>query len=535
MRHLKPIQIWARLWLKIYRPSVSGANLPVSKNFNGLISSCAEKPASMVGPREWLMLNQGGKLDEIGWQSNERNKLWRYNQHYFDDLNALGSHNRFKWHNDLINRWIKENPCGHGHGWEPYPTSLRIVNWIKWDAVNGKLSQVATESLAIQSRWLARRVEWHLLGNHLFANAKALVFSGLYFDGKEADQWLCLGLKILQKQVPEQILADGAHFELSPMYHAILLEDLLDIINITYANMPRIDHEYKRLIDGWCERIPQMMFWLFALSHPDGKISFFNDAAFDVAPSNDEIIAYAKRLNYEYASPTCGITDLRASGMVRLQKKNAVVIADLAPIGPDYLPGHAHADTLSFECSVHRQRIFVNSGTSLYDISLERLKQRSTLAHNTVCIEGENSSEVWSSFRVGSRAKILERKVWTDNASLYAFGVHDGYSQKYAGLTHSRKFTLGENQIIVTDVLSKNANAEVRFFVHPDIKIKQSHDFGGELQTRTGEVLNWTINVGSFINIEDTDWFPNFGLRVPNKCIIATFSGCKCELFLRWD
>jgi hypothetical protein len=33
-----------------------------------------------------------------------------------------------------------------------------------------------------------------------------------------------------------------------------------------------------------------------------------------------------------------------------------VLILDVAPVGPDYLPGHAHADTLSFELSLFGQR-----------------------------------------------------------------------------------------------------------------------------------------------------------------------------------
>ena len=32
-----------------------------------------------------------------------------------------------------------------------------------------------------------------------------------------------------------------------------------------------------------------------------------------------------------------------------------VAIIDVAKIGPDYLPGHGHADTLSFELSINTQ------------------------------------------------------------------------------------------------------------------------------------------------------------------------------------
>ena len=115
------------------------------------------------------------------------------------------------------------------------------MNWNKFALSGNELSDAARDSLAIQARWLRKRLEWHLLGNHLFANAKALVFVGLFFCGEEADGWLRTGTQILRKQIPEQILADGAQFELSPMYHALALEDVLDLVNITRA-FGRNDH-----------------------------------------------------------------------------------------------------------------------------------------------------------------------------------------------------------------------------------------------------------------------------------------------------
>ncbi|MEN9780004.1 MAG: hypothetical protein RL014_1152 [Pseudomonadota bacterium] len=91
------------------------------------------------------------------------------------------------------------------------------------------------------------------------------------------------------------------------------------------------------------------------------------------------------------------------SGYVRLDNGPAVALLDVAPVGPDYLPGHAHADTLSFELSVGAQRVLVNSGTSCYGSSAERLRQRGTAAHNTVVVNGQDSSEVWGGFRVARR------------------------------------------------------------------------------------------------------------------------------------
>ena len=42
---------------------------------------------------------------------------------------------------------------------------------------------------------------------------------------------------------------------------------------------------------------------------------------------------------------------------------------DVALIGPNYQPGHAHADVLSFELSLFGQRLLVNIGTSEYRLT----------------------------------------------------------------------------------------------------------------------------------------------------------------------
>ncbi len=85
----------------------------------------------MAGPRSFVLLNEPGQLDEIVWDGPQREKLWRNNQHYFDDLNAIEAPARPAWHAALIDDWVANNPPGHSIGREPYPLSLRVVNWIK--------------------------------------------------------------------------------------------------------------------------------------------------------------------------------------------------------------------------------------------------------------------------------------------------------------------------------------------------------------------------------------------------------------------
>src|SRR5450759_4718040 len=298
---------------------------------------------------------------------------------------------------------MSENPPGQGNGWEPYPTSLRIVNWVKWSLDGDTHSPEVVHSLAVQARWLRKRLEIHLLGNHLWANAKALVFAGAYFEGVEAASWRDTGLRLLRRELAEQVLPDGGHFERSPMYHAIVLGDVLDLLQLA-----------KRCpgccavgdVESWRSAAMRMRRWLRVMTHPDGGIAFFNDSALGIAPDFTALAAYADALGLPPdAVPLAGIEALPDSGYVRLQMGPAVLIADVGEIGPAYLPGHAHADTLSFELSLHGRRVLVNGGTSTYESGDERLRQRGTAAHNTVVVDGQDSSEVWGSFRVARRAR----------------------------------------------------------------------------------------------------------------------------------
>lgn len=204
-------------------------------------------------------------------------------------------------------------------------------------------------------RYLEGNLETYILGNHLFSNAKSLVFAGLFFEGEEAAHWLAKGLALLRREMAEQILPDGGHFERSPMYHCMILEDLLDLINLTKIYWGTAGAACKGFIPSWEEAGRRMLAWLHGMCHPDGEIALFNDAAFGVTPSPAELKGYALRLGLGPAvSPRDGITHFAESGYVCLQGEGAVVILDVGILGPDYLPAHGHADTLSFELSLAR-------------------------------------------------------------------------------------------------------------------------------------------------------------------------------------
>ena len=190
IRHLRPVQVYGRLWFRMSRPWLDLRPASGLRAAIGGWQPPTQREPSMVGPDEFVFFGQPGKLSEVGWDGPARSKLWRYNQHYFDDLNSRASASRAAWHQALLTDWVEKNAPAAGNGWEPYPVSLRIVNWIKWAQAGNAIPAAGVQSLAVQARWLVRRLEVHLLGNHLFSNAKALVFAGLFFEGEDAGHWL---------------------------------------------------------------------------------------------------------------------------------------------------------------------------------------------------------------------------------------------------------------------------------------------------------------------------------------------------------
>jgi uncharacterized heparinase superfamily protein len=541
LRHLRPVQLYRRIWFRLHTPRVRSRPAPATRSISAhRWIAPAPHRASLRAPNELTLLNRTHAVSDRGWDDSRLDKLLRYNLHYFDDLTAASSTARVEWQRALVKRWVRENPLGRGTGWEPYPTSLRIVNWIKWTLGGEALSTELTRSLADQARWLAARLEIHLLGNHLFANAKALVFAGLYFDGAEADGWLATGLKILAREIPEQILPDGGQFEGSPMYHALAVEDMLDLRNVTRVYPDAIPERWSTLLESWPRTLADMRHWMLAMRHPDGEIGFFNDAAIGIAPVPAALESYADRLGLG-AAPTVAVpvTRLDASGYVRVQREHAVALLDVAPVGPSYLPGHGHADILSFELSLFGQRVLVNSGTSQYGAGAERLRQRGTAAHNTVVVDGADSSEVWGGFRVARRARPIDLRI-VKAPDVVVRCSHDGYRRLPGRVTHTREWRFGTEALHVEDRLTgRFAAAEARFHLHPEVGVDGAgelapHDGSLRLCLPGGQRVLFEVEQGS-VRVEPSTWHPEFGRTVANLCLVVRLDQALSRIRLDWS
>ena len=115
-------------------------------------------------------------------------------------------------------------------GWEPYPLPAASSTG------SGRSSFGPRCPMPPCTAWRCRRatssrLEYHLLGNHLLpptrkrSCSRALVLR----RRRRAPTGVRPASASSVENSPEQILADGGHFERSPMYHAIVLGDVLDL------------------------------------------------------------------------------------------------------------------------------------------------------------------------------------------------------------------------------------------------------------------------------------------------------------------
>jgi uncharacterized heparinase superfamily protein len=489
LRYLRPIQFLGRARrLLPYRPP-RGPVLPLRPRA-GRLRLPPVRRSTLLGPAAFAFLGQTATIrGPADWNDPRREKLWLYNLHYFDDLDAAERESRRGWHRALIERWVHDNPPGRGVGWEPYPLSLRAVNWIRWAIAGNELSPNALESLANQLRHLYRRLEYDLLGNHLLANVKALIFGGSFFEGAEAGRWLRHGLRILRGELAEQILSDGGHFERSPMYHCIVLEDLLQLVELAEIYPGCVTGEDRSL---WRELAGRMLGWLEAMCHPDGQIALFNDAAQGIALAPAVLVERARMLGIAPSQviQRDGVTILGSSGFVRVSRGEFVLISDVGAVGPDYNPGHAHAETLSFELSWRGRRILTNSGISTYAGS-PRTWERSTAAHNTVEIDSQDSSEVWNSFRVARRARVFGLQVRAHNDRVVIACAHDGYRRLPGRPIHRREMTVAPDRVSINDTVEGGGGHVLRgwFHVHPDQEVERKDEHFWRIRGPVGSLV----------------------------------------------
>lgn len=439
--YLKPVQIWYQVKYRIFgfkRVDSLKVVPKYSEDFNISIPTLDEdekyierfKPEGLLQNRIHL-LNDEATWKRGKWDYHDKTHLWNFNLHYFEYGIALvamykktGKRTYFDKLIELYSDWqTSAKDVRNSDAWHPYTISLRLKNLL---IIYGMLAgDVRTQWINLikqdvfdQYRFLYKNQEKNLLGNHYFENLVTLYIVSLFF--KEDEVRITINNALI-REMQEQILPDGMHFERSFMYHNLILEDLLRIYMITdVLTKNAIADRVKRMSD--CVQSFEL----------EDRLPHFNDAASNVAKRTKQLVKTTEKIVGYRAINT---NELRYAGYFKLEDKNFMVIFDVGEIAPKYISGHSHCDTLSFELFYKDQPILVNSGTYQYQTEL-RHYFRSTAANNTLKAAACEQSEIWGEHRTGKRARVESVKVHKNSIS--------GIIVDYKGNELSRGITLKE-------------------------------------------------------------------------------------------
>jgi len=474
-----------------------------------------------------------GQASPLGWppdwEAPGLPALWRYHLHYFEFLWSL------EWSEarELTLDWIARHPLARGRvGWGSYPISLRLLNGCGFffglhrerTAGDPDFEAALWRSVWLQAEWLRTHLEWHLLGNHLLENGIALAYAGSCFAGPAADTWRREGLAILRREIPEQILPDGGHFERSTMYQARAVYALGALLDVG-------DEELRALVDEPLERMARA---LARLCHPDGGIALLNDSALGAQPETGALQGWLARLSTREApSAGPGVFALPETGYYGAREAAGhYLVCDAAPIGPDHLPGHAHGDLFSFELSLAGRRVVVDAGIFGYEPDERRRFARSTRAHNTVEIGGEDQCEFWAAFRVARRGHPRD-VVFRERAGGFALeGWHDGYTRLPGAPRHARRLVWHRDGVLlVRDRVeaARSVRAVSRVHLHPECRIEATEGTGVRV-AHPGGVFQVRFAGSGVLRVEPSRHFPRFGTEHATLALAFAAEGARIEM-----
>jgi Heparinase II/III-like protein/Heparinase II/III N-terminus len=307
--------------------------------------------------------------------------LGRFHRQYGEDVLDAARAGDAAETRRLVETWIEAHPPHDGDAWHPYPVATRVGNWVAALTLVPELASPAlSASLWRQLQRLRVNVEDDVLGNHVIRNARALVLGGMSFGAPELTR---RGIALLRREVPEQVLPDGGHYERSPAYHLVVLRDLLEVQAVS---------PHSWLADA----IERMRGFAAALERPDGAPALFNDGTVD-APV------------LELPEPVEGMAVFADSGFVVVRDGPLWLAFRCGPPSPEFLPPHAHADALSFQLWWRGRPVVVDPGTYTYEPGPDRDWFRSTRAHSTVTVDGRDQFRLWGAFRSGPLPKVALR------------------------------------------------------------------------------------------------------------------------------
>jgi uncharacterized heparinase superfamily protein/O-antigen/teichoic acid export membrane protein len=398
---------------------------------------------------------------------------------------------------------VAEDGGVRGFHWSPIAVALRILALASAVELAGHEHLDPADRSVIASH-LSRAVavlrvssEMYLGYNHaVFGETGAYVAALLVGDVR----WARRSLRNAARVLARCTLPDGLWAERSPTYHV----HMLLLARCLSAAAPSMDtREQFDEIVGRMERA------LPAIVHPDGEIAVFNDAAIADAVK-PELVGWSPPPQPCHSLPDAGY--FRASAGV------LTVIMDAGPMGPDSVIGHGHADFLSLEVSIGKERFIVDPGVASIQGGAARRQTRSSLAHNGPAIEDLEPAEFFGSWRVGRRGRarfIALPSPGVQRPELRAVGECDGYERW--GITTRREIRVSEAELLVVDTWESGTpvtgTRRSRFLVPIEWKVSAYGNDQVRFVSPLATPAIVSVRQGTLELLGDTEYFPEGPIR----------------------
>ncbi|QDV44195.1 Heparinase II/III-like protein [Stieleria neptunia] len=462
-----------------------------------------------------LRIETAGDEPEMDWNPAAP-RLWRFHlqcQEYLTDLaDQQGADAAY----NIVRSWLgqprHQGPTRDPDAWHPFCISRRLPVWLSLAAAHEPPAAIAGQfwrSVADQVLWLRRNCEWDLGGNHLLENLTALSLAESYLDLGAAAGGTSVQPRLLA-ELDEQILPSGEHYERAPTYHALMMVSVLQCAEAArFAQSSVLDP--LRIV------ISQMFQFAQWIRQPDGHFPLLADSARGETPDLDKLFEWAEAFWDPDArgNPTADYWATQTDRGDRL-------LFDVGPLGCDHLPAHAHADLLQITATLGGRDAIVDTGNFDYEPGQLRQRCRRTSAHNVLQLGSREQCDIWSSFRMGRRGKVIWQHRGTTDGYSWCAAAHDGF-----GCPVGRIVVWSGSAWTVLDWFDGDpgpVDAASRLHWHPDWRLAPGpgrsivtafHPDAPELiytVKRLGESANLSIEVSLYC--------PDFGQQIANQVIV---------------
>jgi hypothetical protein len=438
----------------------------------------------------------------IRWRDPERMPLWRYQLQYLGSvLDCALAGNRdaagailASWRAEFGARWDKE-------AWHPYPASLRLSNLCHAAAALGSFDALGpgtAEVVATHAAYVRAHLEHDVGGNHLLENLRALSCAGAFLRGAPPAEGRDCGFAAA---LAAQLLEDGGHYELSPMYHGIVLWRTLEVPALTG----------ETALGVLPDPVTRMRAFLAGILCPDGEIPLLGDSARNFAPPAAALLGDVRRPD------RLGVACFPDAGLHVFHGDGVWAILDAGPVCPDALPAHGQADSLTVEVWCGGRRIVGDPGVAEYT-GPERAWGRSSRAHSTVTVDDRDTSEAYGSFRVGGRAtidRVMTRRERDEvTAVMTPWGVDARFTRIVRLEDQRRAF-----RIVDDGLVPLRSTGRSRLHLAPGVRVVEVGD-GATSLVVTDDIVRVRITAVNPVRLEPGRSSPEFGLVLPTTIVV---------------